>query len=398
MMTFRKLQNTIVGTIDGKPFNIIRTLKTEEFILKAQKEELSATEVMDYIKSTITQEIASSNKYLSFNPITKQYFLTIDGFRSSHPIPNTLVKFIEESFDKDIDFTPVLKAWARLLTNPRYNNEMGDYFDNYLNSTFVDLEEVSRLMKEEDIDPKVARSIATYQDIAITQEGLLATYKVADIVTWEWKIEEQEDGSFKKVKNDKYKKIPAVLDPTTGDVLVEEKTIKPKHLESLLFTPAIHKDGDKFYSGNVLGYVYKVGEVQKLPKTARRNLNNTFGGGGLYSGGLNYIDTYKGSGSHVLTCFVNPSDILSFQAKGKAFRTDALMPYNVWDEEGTLKGKYHSSDYGKQSEERVAQLIKDAVNNDINIKEEQIDINTKRENGDMDLTPDVVKEQHSQGE
>ncbi|KKM20727.1 hypothetical protein LCGC14_1642540, partial [marine sediment metagenome] len=163
---------------------------------------------------------------------------------------------------------------------------------------------------------------------------------------------------------------------------------KPEHLEEFVFTPAIIKHGDKFYSGNKLGYVYKVGEVQYLPKNAKRNLNNTEGGGGLYIGGLKYIEHFRNHGTHVLTCFVDPSDIISYQGAGHAIRVDALMPYNVWDEEATLSGKYHSSEYGKISAKRVEELIKNAVDENIDILKEQRKINEERKAGNLELIED----------
>lgn len=373
MITFRKLEHTIAGTVNGKPFNIPKTDNAIKFLTEARAKgaEVDFEEVATFLKNFRKLEIAGSNKYLVFSPTTQEYFLELEGKRSKHPIPKSLVDFIEDSFEKDIDFMPVIKAWARLLANPRYTKEMGTFFNTYLNTSFTDHEEANKLAAEDEIDIEIARKMCTYQDIAITQEGLLATYKVAEIVTWEYIMEEQEDGSYKKVKSDKYKRIPAVLDTVTGEELEPEKFEKPDFLEEYVFTPAIWKSGDKFFSGNKIGYVYEVGKMQYLPKDAKRNLNNTMGGGGLYIGGLHYINNYRSQGTHVLTCFVNPTDILSFQSEGHAIRVDALMPNNVWEEDIPLKGVYHSSEYGKVSEERVSEIIKEAIENDYDLVEHQ---------------------------
>jgi hypothetical protein len=370
MITFRSLQDTIAGTVNGKPFNMPKTEANIEYLKKAQKEDHTNEEVLKYVKDSRNAEIAMANKYIIYRPATGEYFLTLEGVRSTHAIPQVLVDYIEESYDKEIEYMPVVKAWARLLSNPRYNDEMGRYFGVYLSTTFTDYEEVARLEKEEELDTAVATKLATYQDIAITQEGLLATYKVADIVTWKYEMVLQEDGTYQKQENPKYKTIPAVIDETTGLMLAQEKFEKPDHLEDYTFTPCIWKDGDQFYSGDKLGYVYRVGEVQYLPKDAKRNLNNTGGGGGLYSGGLNYIKNFRGCGSHVLTCFVDPADILSYQAEGHAFRTDALMPNNVWDETIPLKGAYHSSTYGKLSKKRIEEIVAEALSRDTTVLED----------------------------
>lgn len=372
MLNFRKLEHTITGSLDGKPFNITRTEDAVKFLTEARDTHAPSSVVEQFIKGAKLGEVALSNKYLIFSPITNEYYLTLDGKRSKHAIPSHLVTLIQESHDKDIDFMPIIKAWARLLNNPRYNKEMGDYFATYLNTTYVDDEEKARLIQEDKIDPGIAEKMATYQDISISQEGLLVTYKVAEIVTWQWMQEHDEKtDTYSKIMKKKYKTIPAVLDPTTGDVITPESYEKPDFLEDYLFTPAIYKNGDKFFSGQTLGYVYEVGKMQHLPKKALRNLQNTFGGGGLYTGGLNYIKNYKTDKCKVLVCFVNPADILSYQSEGYAFRTDAIFPNNVWDLDVPLKGIYHSSEYDKLSEERLENIIAEAVAEGINIAEEQ---------------------------
>jgi len=372
MLNFRKLEHTITGSVDGKPFNITRTDAAIKFLTEARDTNAPSSTIIQFIESSKLGEVAMSNKYLVFSPITNEYYLAFENYRSKKAIPKVLVDLINESYDKDIDFMPILKAWARLLNNPRYTKEMGNYFAKYLEAEFVDTVEMNRLINEEKIDPTVAKNMATYQDIAISKEGLLVTYKVAEIVTWEWlNVHDEENDSYTKVMKKKYKTIPAVLDPTTGEVITPESYEKPEFLEDYLFTPAIHKNGDKFYSGAKLGYVYEIGKMQHLPKKARRNLQNTFGGGGLYTGGLNYIQNYGNNHTKTLVCFVNPADIISYQSEGQAFRTDAIFPNNVWDLDVPLKGIYHSSEYDKMSEERLDEIMKEAVADGIDLLEEQ---------------------------
>lgn len=362
MITFRKLESVIVGSVNGKPFNVVRTELVEQTLTEFKDSNAPTEVVLEFVKSQRQVQIAQSCKFLVFNPTTKEYFLHYEGNTSEHPIPSTLAKFIEESYDKNIDFLPIVKAWARLLSNPRYNAEMGSLFDAYLGSTYVDYNLVEELVEKEGYTREAAINIATYPDISITDEGLLATYKVADLVTWEYVMEwDDESKAFVKKRNPKYAPIAPTLDPTTGEVLDEGGFVKPDFAEDYLFTPAIHKCGDKFYSDGVLGYVYQVGKTQYLPADAARNLNNTFGGGGLYSGGLEYIRSYRGANNKVLTCFVNPADILSFQSEGRAFRTDALFPNSIMEDDTPLKSIYYSSDYDKLSTERLENLVKEAV-------------------------------------
>jgi len=360
MLIYRKLENTITGSVDGKPFSVAKTEETLKALSTFKEEDSSAEEVLAYVEGSRGTIIAGTNEYLSYNPSTKEYFLELGDKRSKHPIIPALVKYIEDSYDMDIDFMPVLKAWARLLSNPRYNEVMGNYFDTYINAKFVDRELAEKIVAEDGYTQEAAKELATFDDIAITDEGLLATYKVAEQVTWEYVMEEDEYGNWTKVKKDLPKHAP-VVDSVTGEILEEAKLPEADFKEDMVFTPAIWSGGHKFFSGSQLGYVYKVGEMQYLPEEAPRNLSNSFGGGGLYIGGQSYIDCYRQCGTHVLTCFVNPSDILSFQSEGSAIRVDALFPNNILDSDIELRGKYHSSDYGKLSEERLKELMKKAI-------------------------------------
>ena len=372
MINFRKLEHTISGVVSGKPFNITKTPEAIAWLENARDTNVSDAEVLDFIESSRLGEVAGSNKYLIFSPVTNEYFLKFEGFRSKKAIPKKLVEIINESHDKDIDFMPILKAWARLLTNPRYNDQMGKYFATYLEATYTDYKAAGVLTSEQDIEHNIAIAMCTYQDISISKEGMLVTYKVADIVDWEYLMQhDEENDTYKKVMKKKYKVIPATVDPTTGDILTKESYVKPDNLEDYLFTPAIYKNGDKFYSGQKLGYVYEVGKMQYLPKKALRNLQNTFGGGGLYTGGLQYIDAYKSGNRAVLVCFVNPGDIISFQSEGSAIRTDAIFPNNVWDLDVPLKGIYHSSEYDTLSSARLDELMAEAVNEGIDLAKEQ---------------------------
>lgn len=358
MITFRRAGDLITGTINGKPFSMAKNDANYKYIVKAQKENTPESEIREYVKNSRNFEVADSNKFLVFKPATNEYFLSFDGYRSKQAIPPFLRERIETAFDKGDDIMPFVKGWARLLDNVRYNPVLATHFDTYISAKYIDKVEAKRLVDEEDYTKEAAEALCTYDDLAFTQEGMLVTYKVARQVTWEYTMELQEDGHYKKVKKDLHKRIPAKLDPTTGDVLEPETFEKPASKEEFVFTPAIYTNGDKFFSGDALGYIYQVGKVQYLPEDALRNLSHTFGGGGLYTGGLSYVEGYRNSGTHVLVCFIDPADILSFQCEGAAMRVDAIMPNNIWDEDVILKGTYHSSDYKKMSEDRIAEIIK----------------------------------------
>lgn len=368
MLIYRKFDKVITGTAWGKPFNLPRIEESEKFLeeLKKNEDNLSPDEIKDKLSEFLNVSrgvtVASKVKYLVYNPSTDMYYLQLDGKISKYPLPQYIAESIEEQVEAGGDFIPLIKAWARLLNNPRINSDMVDFFDTYINTTYTDVEEAEKF-KEAGYSEDEAMNLATYSDLAITQEGLLATYKVVDIVDWKFKMEyNDETFTWEKVRVPRYEQAPPVVDETTGEILEDGKLKYPEYKEDILFTPSIYKYGDKFYSGDKLGYVYQVGKIHSLPKNALRNLRNTFGGGGLYTGGLNYIKNYKQDDNIILLSFVDPANILSFQDEGNAIRTDAMFVYDALFEGTKLKGKYHSSEYAKLSEEALEQLITDAIN------------------------------------
>ena len=79
-----------------------------------------------------------------------------------------------------------------------------------------------------------------------------------------------------------------------------------------------------------------------LSEDAKRNHDNTFGGGGLYFGGQAYIEGYSNEKTETLTCLIDPYDIISFQDDGLAFRANRGF-VNGAMMEGELEGMYFVS-------------------------------------------------------
>lgn len=363
MLTFRENENTITGVVNGKPFSLPRTPEVKKALIDLKESGACTYEIIAQMAVEARKIfIATKNKYVSYNPKFDSYHLTIDGKTSKLELPSSLVTYLEMSAEKDIDYMPVVKVFVRLMMNPYVNQAMVDNLNKYLETTFVDEEGVEKLI-EEGLTRDQAISSCTFNDISITEEGLLATYKVAQEVDWKYVMEEDPNDKTKliKVKKPLYEMSEEVLCPVTGEVLSEAVAEKPTCIEDYLFTPAIHKHGHFFYSGTNLGYVYQVGKVQRLPAQAPRNFENTFGGGGLYIGGLAYVEGYSSDRTKTLTCFVDPANIISFQSEGQAIRVNQLMPYNVLIESAELRGMYHSSEYAKMSEELLEESIKTIV-------------------------------------
>lgn len=372
MLNVNRKNDRIIGALNGKPFNVTWSQEryTELVELSSAMESAESKEVLDAITAkaevattkNINEEVAAVNGYLKYRSETGTYHLVINKGTNNEvisrdPIPHTLAECLVESYENAIDFMPLLIAWRRFISVKGRTEEDRRLFANYMTSMYVDREQQA-LLVEEGTDEKVAEELSTYNDIAITTYGLLATYKVVDIVKEIFTLTTDDDGNTVK------KLVPAFkgtqdIDPVTGEVTKTEG--KPKHLEEVTFKPAICQSGDKFFCGDVLGYKYMIGKEAVLPEDAKRNTSNTFGGGGLYAGGLGYIEGYSNDNNETLTCFIDPAEIISFQDDGRAFRTNRMFINGVVNMEGELSGMYFVSEYAKESDARMEEKFKEAI-------------------------------------
>lgn len=363
----------ITGAIEGKPFSIMfdqgifEDLKADAARLEKTKEKAVYESIVEHAQELVVvdfnTEVAAANGYLKYRPNTKTYHLVINkGTKnelvSEDAIPEVLAQRIVESYEEGADFMPLLMAWRRFLTRENSKPEDKNYFASYLCAMFVDEANVSKLREEKGLSAEAAVELSTYNDLSVTTYGLLATFKVVEEVKKIWKFTTDKDGNETKVQVDAF---PGTkdIDPITGKVT--ETPGKPTYLEEVLFTPAIWKNGDQFFCGDKLGYQYQIGKEAILPETAQRNRQNTFGGGGLYCGGLNYIKGYSNNHTETLTCFIDPAEIISFQDAGNAMRVNRMFINGSSSMEGETKGMYFVSDYAKESNLRMAEKFKAAV-------------------------------------
>lgn len=393
MILVNRKNDRITGAINGKPFNILfDTVKYEALgVLASRLEKSKDKEVWDeiienaleIIKVDFNEEVASVNGFLKYKPNTGKYYLVINKDKKSEkvsriPLPETLAERIVESYEEGSDYMPILLAWRRFLAN-QPNEENQKLFANYLTAMFVNQEQKHKYIEEEGMTEETAEALSTYNDIAITSYGLLATYKVVDVVKKIWKLTKDKEGKEIREQVDAFPGTKTI-DEVTGEVTKIPGA--PTYLEEVTFTPAICKNGDKFMCGDELGYKYKIGKDHVLPVGAKRNYENTFGGGGLYAGGQGYILGYSNSGTETLTCFIDPFDIISFQSDGKAFRANRMF-VNGAMMEGELEGMYFVSNYAKESNSRIAEKFKEVVERDAEIlKQVEENINEAKANID----------------
>jgi len=346
----------ITGILNGVSFNVTFSDALLATLAAAQKDLESIEEVEAYDKwladvkavleaSEPTDTITEACKDLMLDTKTGHYYVKVDNKISKHPVPELLVDVILESVEKNIDATPIVKAWIRFLRNPNFTTRKAELFASYITATIIDSEELERLQIEEGFTYEKAVDRATYNDVAITNEGLIVAKKYARLLTQGWEID-QETNQPKKVD----------LFPTTKTINqfsgeVTETVHYPDFAEDLTFEPPVQgRSGNAFLCGEIEDHIIKVGQKHELKDWSMVNTNDdTTCVKGLHVGGLQYVASYKSLNCQLLDCFVDPADIgaicgwSNFEGSDGAIRVKSYFVYGATD--GRTKGIYHSSKY-----------------------------------------------------
>jgi len=363
-------EKVLSGAINGERFNIPYTEDTFDALNDKQTELETITEREAYdtwveeVKSILEEKevdiIETSCPDLKKDPRTGKYFVVVDGKISKKAVPEPLVEVLLESADKDIDPTPIVKAWIRFLRNPNFTAAKAELFALYITAEIVDVEEAARLIEEEGFTDEVAVARATYNDVAITKEGLIVTKKYARLLTEGWTIDPETN---QPVKKPLFNKEDDKIDVVTGVVTPGEIKF-PEYAEELTFIPPVMgTSGDEFLCGTELGHVIKVGEKHTLESWDLVNTNdNQSCVAGLHVGGWKYVDNYKSLNCQLLECLVDPAEIgaiVDIHYGDGAIRCREYFIYGAV--EGRTKGIYHSSTYASMKDEEWKEYKKEAV-------------------------------------
>jgi len=392
MLTFSVISTTkddarISGMIESERFNIKFTESVHESLITASKDFEEIEEIDEYDAWKISTKaiidgindgdvITSACKDLMLDQKTGNYYISVGAKVSKHAVPELLVDVILESVEKSIDPTPIVKAWIRFLRNVNFTPRKGYLFAKYITATIVDSDEYEKLILEEGYTSEKASEKAVYNDVAITQEGLIVTKKYAQLLTKGWVI---DDETNKPVLTDLFKKTKTV-DQFTGEVT--EDTDFPEFTEELTFQPPIQgTGGHKFSCGNTEGHIIKVGQLHELEKWSYVNTNDDISCvPGLHVGGWKYVSSYKGLNAQLLECFVDPADIgaicdIEHYDSDGAIRCKAYFVYRAV--EGRTKGIYHSSKYAKMRDDLWEKYKEEAIEaaNKINAEDKDFDVN-----------------------
>ncbi len=287
---------------------------------------------------------------------TGEHFLKYNGIISAVPMPISMVDRIKDSMDKKIDISPLLKAWIRFLRNPkcrkdtgkaRYNSEFGELFFNFLDIKFTNDELVNKLMLEKGYSEEVATKMATTYSVKITNEGVIAAFKVSREITKRYKLNEKGES----VQFDVYQTGAKTIDPISGLITTEKVDLSN---EERVFEPAVYSGGNQFFCGDKLGYIIRVGQVHKLPSWDYVNCDdNRSCVKGLHVGGLDYIRGYQGGNTETHNVFIDPAHIGAIpDCSTGAIR---CLQYFVSDAFSGVNGSiYHSSKYAAQTDKQWA--------------------------------------------
>jgi hypothetical protein len=329
---------------------------TDSSVLPAWEEEVKAllVEKESDVIETACPDLKKDNR-------TGNYYVVVDGLVSKTPVPAKLISVILESTDKGISPEPVVKAWIRFLRNPNFTERKAELFANYITAEIVDNQEVTRLVVEEGFTEDKAVERATYNDVAITQEGLLVCKKYARLITEGWEMD-KETNMPKRVPL--YPQTPVTVNKITGELSGGEDVL-PEYSEELYFEPPVQgKGGDEFFSGEEKGHIIQVGKKHTLEKWNQVNCNDdAICVKGLHVGGWQYVSVYDGLNCQLLECFVDPAEIGALCAISEisdgAIRVREYFVYGAV--KGRTKGIYHSSHYAKMKDEEWAEYKRKAV-------------------------------------
>lgn len=327
--------------------NNAQTVKDYQDAIKAFKE--SCVEEIGGYLATFHDDIFIDNK-------TGKYYLKCNGKISAVPMPETMVNRIKESLDKKIDINPLLKAWIRFLRNPQcrpdsfiYNGTNSTFYErffNFLDIKFTNHDLAAKLMGDKGYSLDVATKMATTYSMKLTNEGLLAGFKVSEEITTRWKLDDKGNSVSYNVYGTGKKSI----DPISGLITTEKVDLTN---EERVFRPAVMKDGgDAFFCGDKEGHIIRVGQVHRLSSWDKVNCSGT-GRPGLHFGGLDYIRDYQTDHTETHNIFVDPAHVGAISEDSRGAVT--CLQYFVCDVFSGVNGSiYHSSKYAAQTDEQWA--------------------------------------------
>ena len=301
-------KNFLSGQIGKTSYSIESTPEAKERLMKfkQQLEEAAtyqeAVELMEQANEAIQAfTVASSNELeeklkddLFYNPKNGKYYVKYEDKVSKKPIHKFFVKKMMEAADKGADPKPWLIFWVRLMRNLLYRNNKSkvNTIVEFLKAQYVDKDNVEKLMEEQGFSENVATKLSTFDQVSITEQGILAAFKYVRLITEKYEVEtDKETGLQAVVLKDRYTRTLEV-DDVTGEITKDELNL-PEFAEDILFSPPIMGTRGEAFSSRAIdeeansnpGHIIKVGMIHELPDMSYVNTSDkTSGVQGLHTG------------------------------------------------------------------------------------------------------------------
>ena len=367
MISINVIGDMISGSYGNTPFS--RTYEKdiyEQMMKLSLKADMAAT-VEDYNDTLsefalLTTEDLTTRRHVAHiagdlfmsKDSAGRYFIEYDnGDVIDTPLPESLVNRILESYDANIDTTPLAKLWLRWLRNPvlrkKRKKGKGEEFTRRF-FEFIDMKYVHprlkiEYMEEHGLSEELATERATMYQVKITKEGLVNAFKVSKEIMTKYDTETGEE----------VPRYQRTFNPDTGEI---DSDGLPEHVEDRLFEPAVWRSGDKFYCEGANGYsdpqyFIKVGCVHRLPSWDMVDTNDDRSCvPGLHVGGLKYIAWYSGEIHNV---FIDPMHVGAVpDSQDGAIR---CIQYFVHSSLAGVNGSmYHSSKYAALTDEQWEEM------------------------------------------
>jgi len=363
----------LTGQIGKENYSIEATPEAKEKLLdfkrkfNSAQDFTAAQEIMDNALDSIKAfKIAESNELVEilkgdlYHDTKKNtYHVMYNGKRGKDPIHKFFVDKMIEASEKTLDPKPWLIFWVRLMRNPLYKNDSHkvNVLINYLSAQYTNKNAAEKLMEEDGFGEEVATKLSTYDQISITEQGILAAFKYVALITDKYEVATDEESGKQIIKKTERYKTSMKINDVTGEVL-EENLDLPEYAEDIIFAPPVmRQDGDAFScrsldedSGVNPGHNIRVGMVHELTGFEQVNTNDSsFGVKGLHLGGYYYVKGYSGRTNYLVDCLISPEDIGAvcdtndWSNSEGAIRCKRYMVIGA--HEHINKGMYHPSAY-----------------------------------------------------
>ena len=322
------------------------------------------------LKSTETSDLtAVLEDDLYFDKKARKYYIKHEEKMSIAPVHSFFVNKMVEANEKGVSPKPWLIFWVRLMRNELYINNPTkvENMVTYLKALYVD-SDASTKLQEEGYAVSMADKLSTFDQISITEQGILAAFKYVDLIDQKFIVETNEETGEQEIKKiNKYKR-ELEVDPISGEITKDELVL-PEIAEEFDFLPPIMgSSGDAFTCRDIdepikdapLGHVVRVGKVHELTGFEQVNCDDaTYGRQGLHLGGYYYVQGFGGKTAFLVDCLVAPEDIgavadLSDDSNNSegAIRCKRYMVTGAHF--AVSEGMYHPSTYAKMLDDEWA--------------------------------------------